>query len=186
MTLLTIPEFRARLNFDPEQDEQVEDILAEVTSDWEKLTGRLWEKNAAIVEEFRFTRDDDKILWLPLTPVTAVTTVEERYLDENTYTTLTSDKYFLSSGEFGRLEKLKSSWKPSVRVTYAGGYDDTDCPDGVKRALVLQARFLQSRLADENLTTKSKSTQGGSTDFFEKADFHPRFKKLAAQWRRKP
>lgn len=185
MTLLTIPEFRARLSWDPEKDEEIEDVLAEITTDWEKLTGRKWEKQAAQISEFRFTTGRDTILWLPLTPATAVTLVEERYLDENTYTTLSTDAYFFSSLELGRIEKLKSAWKPSVRVTYAGGYDDTDFPDQLKRVFVTQARFLQHRLSDENITMTSKGAKGGSASFLERSDYHPRFKRLAAQWKRR-
>jgi len=187
--MITLTELRALVDWDPQKDGELDDVLAEVISDWEMLTGRPWQKQTGRVDEIRVEHHLDTLLWLPLTPVLAITTVEERSAGSGDYSTLTASSYHLTASS-GRLERLAGAWKPNVRVTYDGGYDATTCPSQIKRALALQARFLAARLASPNLIVKGKSVGGragggGEATFFERADFHPRFIKLAQNHRRR-
>lgn len=186
--MITIPEFRALLEWDPDKDAELKDVLTEVIADWEMLTGRPWQKQTGRVEEIRVEHHLDTFLWLALTPVLAVTKVEERVAGSADWSTLESTGYYLKAST-GRLERLGGAWRPFVRVTYDGGYDATTCPAQVKRALVLQARFLQARMSDANLIVRGKSVSGraggSEATFLTREDFHPRFAKLAAQHRRK-
>ena len=186
MALISIKQLRADLKSGPDDDADLAMLLSVATDQWEQETGRPWLKATGAVFEYIPVDDRQTKLWLPLTPVTAVTKVEWRKVTESTWTTLATDTYFLASTKFGRLERLKSNWEERVQVTYNGGYDETNTPDGVKHALITQIRFLRARLEEESIASRGKSVQGGSVTFLEKADLHPLFRSMAARWRRIP
>jgi len=180
MTLLSLPDFRRRVgDLAVEHLDQAEILLAEVTAQFEQLTARKWEQSAG---EVWLTRVNERslVIWIPITPVTAVTLVESRLMAESAWSTIEATEYELVDGPSGELQRLARYWEDRVRITYTGGHTASTCPADVQNALVTQARFLSQRRRPEAIALKGKAMKDGSSEFMERADYHPLFKSVAA------
>jgi hypothetical protein len=180
--MISTSRLRQELRISPNQDELVVELKSVVIDLWERATGSLWNKRTGYVEDLTIPDDEDHYyIWPALRPVTAITTIQERDRTVSSWTLLASDKYIINGL---KIEKLTDCWSSRVRLTYTGGYDETTCPQSVKRALILQAQFMTHRLGEDKIAIKSENFEGGSGTF-EEAFLHPYFLQHAKQHRRK-
>lgn len=182
--MITVAELRGRSELNTADDHELIAIRAEVVTLWETLTGGMWDRVVDDVFDYTPPNTRSRILWLPRAPVSSILTVEERYENESTFTALQSTSFILAVAKKGRVEKFNSSWRPRVRVTYTGGYDETTCPADIRDALFVQARYMRERIQGDKLTVKGSSNRQGVATFLDDSWLHARFKKLAQFYRR--
>lgn len=182
--MITVAELRAHSDINVDEDHELISLRAQVVALWETLTGGKWDLVAGEVLDYTPASNRENKLWLPRAPVASITSVEERYEDESTFTTLDSTSYILAVAAKGRVERLNSHWRPRVRVTYTGGYDETTCPADIRDALFVQARYMRERIDGEKLTVKGQSNRQGVATFLDDSWLHARFKRLAQFHRR--
>lgn len=187
--MIKIEELRAELKLPPKEDAKLVGLLDEVVELWEQRTGRLWLRREDYVQVLVPQTDASRTLSLALWPVEEVTKVEE--LDQyvtSEWEELDSAYYRVMFGNVLEKRGFDTAWKPTVRVTYTGGYAAVGStyatPGDVKRALITQIKFMLGRLSDSNLLIKSQNFEGGS-GVFEEAALHPMFERVARQKARK-
>lgn len=178
--MISLSKLRAELRLPVTDEEALADLRTAVIDQWEEATGRPWAAREDYVETF-CTPGDASVLFLGLTPVTAMVKVEERDLDDSTWEELDATDY-VADGH--RLERLGAYWARRVRVTYDGGYTETTCPGDIRAALAVQAKFMLARHANGMVAIKSNTGEGGS-GVYEDADVHPYFRRVAMGRRRK-
>lgn len=165
-------------------DSGLQSLRDAVVAQFEELTGYLWNARTGYVEILENTlRDCADVVWLSLSPVTTLTTVEEKARASGaTWTALASTDYELIGAH--RLTKLTGSFEDLVRVTYTGGYSDTTCPSAIANALLAQAKFLASRLDDQKIAISQQAFEAGSTTLLS-PDVHPLFAScVKTHWRK--
>ncbi len=177
--MISVGELRRELHLPPEEDDRLEALRQEVIDLWETETGRPWNERTGFVEILEPASRTTQDLFLDVEPVATVTEVKERSLTESAWTIVPATEYELIAPR--RLHRFSGYWTGMVRVTYTGG--TTDAPADVKRALLLQARFLIDRMSDAKLITQSQNFEGGA-GVFVPANLHPFFKSLAEAKRR--
>lgn len=178
--MITLSELRRDLRLPAEEDDRLEGIRDEVIALWESATGRPWNARTGYVETIdpsvRLTTD----LTLSLFPVTSITSVTVRHHGDSAASLIPATSYYLLGTR--TIRRTDSSWGGLITVTYSGGI--TDARPDIKRALIVQAMFMQQRLSPEKLITRN--TFGGAAGAtFEQADFHPLFERLAKQYARR-
>ncbi len=162
---------------------------------WESRTNRLWSARTGRTMEFRVTHPlTERALFLDLYPVSAVTSVEQRFApqirqgswtsgaSDDDWETVDADNYFLRE-DTGQLERFNGHWDGLVRVTWDGGYADDEAPADIIESLILQAQFMVARWDPSKIAITSQGFEGGSTSFIT-GDVHPMFKKLSRHYRR--
>lgn len=172
--MITVSQLRERVQIDPDEDDTLLFLRDQVIDYWESETGGLWNKRIDYVEIIEPTTNRLKTLYLALRPVTSISKVEIKDKKDSEWTEITD----YSQNGF-RLYRNDKFWEEQVRVTYSGGYDETDCPSDIAYVLVIQAAFQTQRHRDDNIIIKGKSIEGGVANFFEDATMHPMFKRLA-------
>lgn len=153
-------------------------LRATVISMWEAATKRLWNARTGYEEDINIGAETQtrQSLWLSLWPITTITSIEERDADED-WETVDSDEYTRQ----GRRQIIRNSatsyrfWKHFVRVTYDGGASEVD--EDIQMALIVQAKFMRTRMAKEQITLQSQNFEGGAGVML-RADFHPLFKQM--------
>lgn len=165
-------------------DGELEAMRNAVVTQFEDLTGYLWNSRTGYVEIVENTLvDSPNTVWLALSPVTTLTTVEEKARASGaTWTALASTAYELIGTR--RLTKLSGNFEDLVRVTYTGGYTDLTCPADIANALLAQAKFLASRLDSQKIALSQQAFEAGSTSFLS-PDLHPLFAACVRSRRRK-
>lgn len=178
--MIALKDLRDRLGLNPADDDRLKIIRDAVVALWEARTNRLWEFRTGHEQEFRLDELYERrgSLWLDLCPVTAVSLVEE-WNDGDDVEELDADEFALIRAR--RIIPLTSlsvgpTWLQNVRVTYDGGYDDTDCPEDIREALAIQAQYVLHRHKGERSVLSGISGPGGSVQFMVSADIHPHFK----------
>jgi len=180
--MISLSILRRELGLKPEDDELLIEIRQEVIDLWEEQTGRLWDIRTGYIEIVTPETVRTTKIWPSLRPISTITTIEERAARGSTWTTLDSSNYLVVRDH---IENISVPWGDRVRITYDGGYSDSTSPLDVRKALVLQAKFMQVRFSDGKIATKSEGFEGGSVGFLEDAFIHPFFRKLAHKKRRK-
>lgn len=180
--MISLARLRRDLQVTPDQEDSLADTKASVVALWEQVTNRLWASRTGYVEEIRPTITTEDTLRLRLSPVSAVTLVEERAAGSSTWDAVDSTDYAVQAPD--RLVRLTSVWGPEVRVTYSGGYADDAAPADVLMALVSQMRFQGARLGQDRIAVRGQTVQGGGATFLEDGFLAPFFRKLAARYRR--
>lgn len=180
--MITKEKFRAGVGILPEQEDDLDWLLAAVVTLWEDATTRLWDLRTDFVDIVTKPRGNRPVaLLLRLWPVTAITTVEVRRLSETDFTTLAADKYRLIGDR--RLHRIDGSeWPEETRITFTGGV--AEAAEDIQRALILQAKFTMSRMGEEKIAVKSQNFEGGS-GVLEIQNFHPYFKMMVKKHKRK-
>lgn len=188
--MISLSDLRAELDLPGEREAELPALLAELVDQWERETGRLWQRRAGWVQTLRPSVPDARTVWLELWPVEALTLVEERLLcgPSTDWTALQTTDYTLS-GTHELLRLGGGGWLEEVRVTYTGGYvaaptpGQALTPPDVRRALLLQARYAQQRWSGDRAHVSRVSANGGATDYLS-GDCHPVFEAAAARHRR--
>lgn len=186
MTLLAVSDLRKLAGVGlPSDAEQLNALMSAAESQWEELTGRPWETMTGDVVVLRMDNDRRTKLWLPRTPVTAVTKIETRSAFTQTYSDLASTSWMLVDGTTGCIERTDGAfWSEYAKVTYNGGYAQNAVPNDVRLAIAVQVRFMHVRLAPERLVLRGGIGRGGTVDMLERSDFHPLFLSTARTRRR--
>lgn len=178
--MLSLSEVRKAAGSNPALEESLESLRQGVIELWERRTGHKWQKATDYVQTLAVNIYDCKSVWLSNKPVTAISKVEQ--LVDGAWEELDSDSYLLV--DESRLDRIDGlSFEGFVRVTYDGGYDEDDCPDDIKLALLTQIKFIIARMGGDKVILRSEAFEGGSSSF-ETADIHPHFKNQAQHYRR--
>lgn len=151
---------------------------------WELQTCRLWEERVGYVQEIIPPRGDDvRTIFLELWPITTITKVEQ--WTGNEYTEVLAADYYQYHSHGLRLSS-EGCWLSRIRVTYTAGYLSDDLPEDVRYALLIQAKFMLSRIMQGNLliVSGSQSFDGGNTQYLA-PNLHPYFEDLAKKRKRK-
>lgn len=173
---------RRELSPSQDQEEYLTDIRDEVVALFEEVTGGLWNARTSYVEEFRFEARRIRSFWPKLRPVTTVTSLKWKWDRDDDYEDVDADEYERVDDRFIREHSRNRDafWYPYVQLTYDGGYTETTCPADIRRACVLQAKFMTARNSDGRLITKSQNFEGGA-GVYEENWLHPFFKRITKQ-----
>jgi hypothetical protein len=127
---------------------------------------------SADLTEFHTIKWKENRILLEEDPIVSITSVEERYYENDEYYTLTSEEYSIDT-KVGLIQRLHSSWPvgiESVKVTYKAGYTDT--PVDLKLAIVdlvhyyLQGEYKSTKtLSGATVTNKTTNSISTSSDF---------------------
>lgn len=169
-----------------DNDAELVGLRDEVTALWEQHTGRLWKARTDFIEEVRPRTPWINTVFLSLGPITAITLVESHAnVTGSAYTTVSSSSY-AQFGDRG-IESLAGPWPEFVRVKYTGGYADGAAPADMLRALLIQAKFMRVRMADEAMIVSKKQSFGAysGTGEYEEGTLHPFFRMQVDRYRRK-
>jgi len=182
--MIKLETFRQGVGLTAGDEDDLKLLRLTVIKMWEEATKRLWNSRTDHVETHSIGDQKEKAsLWLDLWPVTSITSIYERDLDED-FALVDSDEYNLT----GRRQIVRVSqtnwryWKSFVQVTYTGGIDEAD--EDIQLALIAQAKFMRTRLAKEQITVQSQNFEGGAGVML-RPDFHPMFKMLAKLHKKK-
>lgn len=182
--MISLSRLRTTCNVKADQDAELTRIRDECVDMFESLTGLLWKKRTGHVERFNFPNPYSyDSFQVELMGPRTITLLEHRHPSESTWTTI--DATNIDDDPTGRTVRIMSGhFYEQVRVTYDAGYDETNCPSDIMRALLAQAAFILARNAPDKLVVTSQAIQGGNTSFM-KADYHPTFSEIARQRARK-
>jgi hypothetical protein len=174
--MITVSEIRNRVNASPENDDELIILQSAVESQWEELTGGKSIAQTGLIEVTEPIADNTRSLWLSLSPITTITTVEESSDAYNWSTALDVSNYVVLGKS--RLKRTTGYWSKFVRITYDGGWTNTTTPQSVKLALLAQAQFMFKRLRDDLIEVSSQNFEGGNGVLLS-PDLHPLFKLVA-------
>ena len=180
--MISLSKLRAALH--PADDDLLPVLQASVIELWETQTKRRWQRQT-VTEQFRQPAGRVRSLFLEITPVISITSVQVK-TDLNTdWEDADAEDYEVLNGNHLRrnipqraLASSSSFWPSFVQVTYEGGYDEDSTPADIEQVLLLQARFMTARNADGNIILRSQNFEGGA-GVFERNTFHPLFDLLA-------
>lgn len=176
--MISLPRLRAVTK----SNSDLEFLRDAVVGQWEKATGGLWLRRIGYVQEMTVPDRTNKV-WLSLRPLETLTSVEEREKGSATWTTVDSSGYY---NDEHRVERIGQDYfEKNVRFTYTGGYADDTAPEDILNAIATQVQFLQQRLSNEHLISRSRTVGDSQVVFLESAGQHPYFKQIAQQRRRK-
>ncbi len=179
--MISLKYLRQSFAFSPKEEAKTVAGIAAAVDLWESVTRGLWKARTNYVETVQPGAPTCRSLFLRLSPVTAIATVQERgswgdhgavSIDGDWETLTTDDFVLLTPRELVRARA--GSWSPFVKVTYSGGYADDAAPDDVLRAIAVQVAFDAKRNDDFRIVTSSQNFEGGAGVFLD-SRAHPMF-----------
>ncbi len=179
--MITVPELRAELRPATNEDDTLAGIREQVVAMWEHETCALWdarEGHVMTLEVHRSARTVD----LPAMGVSEIDKVETRSaLIDDEWVELDESDY-MRVGARG-LRRLGGEWGEGTLVRVTADVGMAQAPADIRKALLVQARFLRERLRDGMVAARSQAFEQGSTNY-ETADLHPLFLRAAMRHRR--
>jgi len=170
-------------------------IIKGMEAIFNKETKRTLILNAADVTEYYTGLST--LLQLKRYPVVSITTIRESEIYDFTNATVltANDGYrIINGGKNGIIKRLYQNWldtEDAIEIVYKGGYcaagvtaetSETELPDDLREAAIMQASFIFKRKDDIGLT--ANSFQGGSISSFSAMDFLPLVKDILQNYRR--
>lgn len=175
--MISISDLRAVLSPAVIDDEELLGIKEEVEELFNSTTGLNYSEGS-FSSDYSLV-DGQKKISLDQRPIKSVDSVEYS-LDGITWNTLSSEYYGIIN-EFILVltESVNTSY---VRVSVTSGYGE-DTPSVIKRALKLQARFMQKRLGNGAIAIASQSFEGGAGTYLAPT-LHPYFSTVCNKYKR--
>lgn len=164
-----------------DRDAELPGLVAEITAEWERETGRPWAYRDEYEEIIRPRTERYTKVFLQLLPVEEIEKVEVRSRAGEAWVELVDGTDFELVGR-RVLERVGDYWPGQVRVTYSGGYKEA--PADIQNAFIVQAKFKLARFSDGKVVVKSQNFEGGG-GVLETADLAPLFKEAARKHARK-
>jgi len=156
-------------------------LQQEIIDLFERCTCRLWDYRIDHEEVFFLENDNWDTLFLELWPINSITKIEE--WDGVKYVEVEDDSSDYEIYRPNRVKRFDRPWKRRVKITYTGGYSSENLPEDVRRALLIQAKFMIDRNSAEKFILRSQSDQGGSTTYLA-PDLHPYFRTIVKKRKR--
>lgn len=178
--MISVAQMQAFLEYGPDKVPMLTALRDEVIALFEKLSNGLWNARADHVQD-ELAECQSRVFWLRLLPVTAITSVETKAIGEATWNLEDPTAYELVRGR--ELRIASGYWPELVRVTYDGGYDDTTCPADIRRAILLQMQFTETRNKAGRGIMTQEAVESGSTTYAP-ADLHETFRLAVRAHRR--
>lgn len=196
--LVTMQEARRALNWHPDRDAELQSLVLEVSSQWESLSDRLW----GYRENYEWTTElpwDEKIINLPLYPLTALTVVSwadgetEPSLDDADEVLVLDTDYsvLLNSGEFTSLRSTNRDWffrdwggpDQYFKFRMTGGYTAATLLNHtngytIRRALLEQIKYQVQRNTPDRVANTNVAVGEGSAGL-RSSLYHPQFQATA-------